>query len=100
MHELVVVLHQLLVDADVVAPGADGGHVGTLDGVDAIVAATGELELELVRQGRACMSSRLYDDGTQRLRSSKQECSQRAAPTQDIEVRSAGRRHRGRSPFR
>ena len=45
-------LHLFLVDLHVVAPGADHGEVGAMDRVDAIVAAAGELELELVRQRR------------------------------------------------
>ena len=46
-------LHLVLVDLHVVAPGADDGEVGAMDGVDAIVGAAGELELELVGQRRA-----------------------------------------------
>ena len=45
-------LHLFLVDLHVVAPGADHGEVGAMDRVDAIVAAAGELELELVGQRR------------------------------------------------
>lgn len=46
-------LRQGLVGLDVVAPGADDGHVRALDGVHAVVRTAGELELELVGQGRA-----------------------------------------------
>ena len=41
-----------LVDTDVVPPGADDGHIGPGDGGHAVVGAAGELELELVREGR------------------------------------------------
>ncbi len=43
----------LLVDLHVVAPGADHGEVGALDGVHAVVRAARDLELELVGQRRA-----------------------------------------------
>ena len=46
-------LNRFLVDADVVPPGADKGHVGPGDGGHAAVGAAVELELEFVREGRA-----------------------------------------------
>ncbi len=48
-----VALNGFLIDADVVAPGADEGHVGPGDGGDTAVRAAVELELELVGEGRA-----------------------------------------------
>ncbi len=45
-------LHLFLVDLHVVAPGSDDGEVRAMDRVDAIVAASGKLELELVGQRR------------------------------------------------
>ena len=41
-----------LIDADVVSPGPDNGHVGTSDGGHATVGAAVEFELELVRESR------------------------------------------------
>jgi hypothetical protein len=58
-----------LIGSYVVAPGADGGHVGALDRVDAVVRATGELELELVGQRRSVhVVDVVVDDGTQGAR--------------------------------
>ncbi len=48
-----VALDRFLVDLDVVAPGADEGHVGPGDGGHTAVGATVELELELVGESRA-----------------------------------------------
>jgi len=48
-----IALHAILVDADVILPGADDREVGTGDGRDAAVGAAVELELELVGEGRA-----------------------------------------------
>ena len=47
-----VVLDLVLVDLHVVTPGTDDSKVSTLDGVLAVIRATRDLELELVRQGR------------------------------------------------
>ena len=45
-------LDGFLVDADIIPPGADKGHVGPGDGGHAAVGAAVELELELVGEGR------------------------------------------------
>ena len=48
-----VVLDFFLIDLHVVSPGTDDGEVRALNCILAIVRATGDLELELVRQRRA-----------------------------------------------
>ena len=48
-----VFLDLVLVDLNVVLPGSQNGEVGTVGGVDAVVGAAGELELEFIGKRRA-----------------------------------------------
>jgi hypothetical protein len=47
-----ILFDRCLIDPDIVTPGADNGYVGTGNGGNTVIGATGEFELKLIGEGR------------------------------------------------
>ena len=89
---LQVVLELSLVNLHIIAPCTDYSKVSTFDSILTVVRTTRNLELELVRQCRTMniISEVVYQPALNAACSLALDISQRAAPTQDIAVRTHG----------